>query len=192
MGMYNQEDKLFANWERRVKARGESQFVPDGVVCEEEYSKSELKIVVILKEVNNPGVSDFDLRVFLRDGAPYGAQTWNNIARWVYGIRHRKLMPAWKDFPSMSAEKRAEILQSICAINLKKSPGGSSAIYEELENAVNNDGALIKKQYEFYNPDITICGGTEYFFKKCAGHCDKEWKETSRGCGGMKDLRKNM
>ena len=144
MNIRDREDKLFANWKESVKA-GESQFVPDGVVCEEEYSKSELKIVVILKEVNNPGVSDFDLRVFLRDGAPYGAQTWNNIARWVYGIRHRKSMPAWKDFPSMSAEKRAEILQSICAINLKKSPGGSSAIYEELKNAVKKDGALIKK-----------------------------------------------
>lgn len=45
---------------------------------------SDLKLMIILKEVNDRHGGGWDLRKFLRDGAR--DQTWNNITRWVRGI----------------------------------------------------------------------------------------------------------
>ena len=56
---------------------------------------------------------------------------------------------------------RKETLKSICSMNLKKTPGGSSTKPAELKFA-KEDGNFIQKQYNLYNPDITICGGTGF------------------------------
>ena len=45
-------------------------------------------IVFILKEVNDPDGGGWDLRQFLRNNGDR-PQTWNNVARWVHGIRNR-------------------------------------------------------------------------------------------------------
>lgn len=174
------EEDVFCRWKKHEKFVRDG-FVRDGVVCEEEYEKSNPKIAFILKEVNDEGGGGWDLREFLRKGAEKGGSTWNNVARWVYGIRHRDSMPHWKDFPSMSVKCRSKILMSICAINLKKSPGGGQTNREKLQDIAKQDSALIKEQYELYNPDITICGGTEYLFKELVMHHGQNWEETSRG-----------
>ena len=183
MNMFAREEELFDDWKKQVEDRGEGQFVPDGVVCETEYSDSKPKIAFILKEVNSPEEKDFDLRKFLREGARNGAHTWNNISRWTYGIENRNSNEkmTWRCFPKMDAEKRANILNSICAINLKKTPGGRSTKYEELESFAEKYGDFIRKQYVIYEPDLTICCGTVSLFKKIVAHCNNDWRETTRG-----------
>ena len=180
MSIYEEENQLFNEWKEKRKG-----FVPDGVVSEDDYLKSNPKIVIILKEVNDPGGGSWDLRGYLRNGAEGGGPTWNNITRWVYGIQNRKKRINWmKDVESIDGECRKKVLKSICAINLKKSPGGSSADDNLLWNIAKEDKCFIKRQYGFYDPDMTVCcgKGIESLFKdEVVGHKNREWQQTSRG-----------
>ncbi|MBF4247761.1 hypothetical protein EA004_22710 [Vibrio anguillarum] len=138
-----------------------------------------MKICIVLKEVNDPDGGGWDLRKFLADGAR--AQTWNNVVRWVTGIRSPEREIPWKEFDVLSQEDRKSTLKSICAMNLKKSPGTHTADYASLNKVANEDRSFIKKQYALYDPDITICGRTGELFKDVAGFNNSEWKRTIRG-----------
>ena len=111
------EEELFKEWEKSRRL-----FVRDGVVSERDYLKSCPKIAFILKETNNPGFND--LREFLRDGGR--EESWNNVARWVHGIRNLPSECNWSCYEKIEEGFRREMLRGIVAMNLKKSPGGSS------------------------------------------------------------------
>ena len=172
--IYEAEEQLFQKWQENREG-----FVRDGVVSEEDYIVSKPKIAFILKEVNDPGGGGWDLRNFVSEGGR--PQTWNNIARWVYGIRNITSIPKWDFFENISEEFRIKTLQSICAINLKKSPGTHTTDQASLKAVANEDRVFIQKQYKLYDPDITVCGGTGDLFKWVAGHESLEWKMTTRG-----------
>ncbi len=175
MNIYEQETELFRKWKA-----GRTGFAPDGVVSEKDYLNSDPKIVFILKEVNDPGSEGWDLRDYLWKGADKGGTTWNNVARWAYGIRNRKSFQRWKNFPYVDIEFRTEELKNICAMNLKKEPGGGRTKYQELVDATKKDSKFIRKQYALYDADITICGGghTGELFKGVVREDnDKEWKK---------------
>ncbi len=172
--IYEAEEQLFQKWQENREG-----FVRDGVVSEEDYIASKPKIAFILKEVNDPGGGGWDLRNFVSEGGR--PQTWNNIARWVYGIRNITSIPKWDFFENISEEFRIKTLQSICAINLKKSPGTHTTDLASLKAVANEDREFIQKQYKLYDPDITVCGGTGDLFKWVAGHESLEWKMTNRG-----------
>jgi len=174
MSIYEEEEQLFQQWERNREG-----FVRDGIVSEEDYIASNPKIAFILKEVNDPGGGEWDLRKFISEGGR--PQTWDNIARWVYGIRNLPAIPEWDFFENIINEFRIETLKSICVINLKKSPGTHTTDHASLNAVANEDRKFIQKQYALYDPDITICGGTGDLFKWVAGHESPEWKRTSRG-----------
>ena len=136
----------------------------DGVVSEQDYLASSPSIVVILKEVNDPDSGGWDLRQFLRDGGR--PQTWDNVVRWVHGIRNRGQVDDWPNqYEEISEWFRVEILRSICAINLKKSPGTHTAEMASLARIANEDAVRIQEQYAIYDPDLTICGGTGELFR---------------------------
>ena len=59
-------------------------FVSDGIVNEQSYMKSPIKLLFLLKEVN--GGSDWDLCEYVANGGR--KQTWSNIARWTEGIHN--------------------------------------------------------------------------------------------------------
>ena len=174
MNIYRTEEQLFTDWQRNRK-----RFVRDGVVSETDYTKSIPKIAIILKEVNDPGGGGWDLREFLSEGGR--SQTWNNVARWVHGIRNIASLPNWDFYAEITNEFRIETLKSICAINLKKSPGTHTTDHASLNVCANEDKEFIRRQYSFYDPDITICGGTGDLFKSVVGHNLHEWHTTKRG-----------
>ncbi|CAM3604465.1 hypothetical protein VA7868_03503 [Vibrio aerogenes CECT 7868] len=174
MSIHGQENALFDEW--RGSRKG---FVSDGLVSEYDYLNSDIKICIVLKEVNDPDGGGWDLRKFLADGAR--TQTWNNVVRWVTGIRSPEREIPWKEFDVVSQEDRKYSLKSICAMNLKKSPGTHTADYASLNKVAYEDRSYIKKQYALYDPDITICGGTGELFKDVAGFNNSEWKRTIRG-----------
>jgi len=174
MNIYKAEEQLFLKWQEKRKG-----FVRDGVVSEKDYIASNPKIAFILKEVNDPGGGGWDLRKFISNGGR--SQTWDNIARWVYGIRNIRSIPKWDYFENITKEFRINTLKSICVINLKKSPGTHITDHASLNAVANEDKEFIQKQYALYEPDITICGGTGDLFKKIAGHESLEWKRTTRG-----------
>lgn len=99
MSIYEAEEQLFQEWQENREG-----FVRDGVVSEEDYMASTPKIAFILKEVNDPGGGGWDLRKFVSEGGR--PQTWNNIARWVYGIRNITSIPEWNLFENISKEFR--------------------------------------------------------------------------------------
>ncbi|WP_305819710.1 hypothetical protein [Photobacterium leiognathi] len=174
MSITDKENNLFIEWKENRKG-----FVSDGLVSEQDYLNSDIKICIVLKEVNDPDGGGWDLREFLANGAR--SQTWNNIVRWVRGIRNIECDIPWKDLEHISEEERKSTLKSICAINLKKSPGTHTTDNASLNKVANEDSNYIERQFLLYNPDITICGGTGDLFKGIAGFCEFEWKRTNRG-----------
>ncbi len=174
MSIYEDEEQLFNQWQG-----SRAGFVRDGVISEPDYLESNPKIAFILKEVNDPGGGGWDLREFISDGGRW--QTWDNIARWVHGIRNRRSIPNWSFYATITNEFRIQILRSICAINLKKSPGTHITDHASLKAVAKEDKEYLQLQYAIYDPDLTICGGTGDLFKWVVGHASKEWKTTSRG-----------
>jgi len=180
MSIRDRENELFEKW-----SANRQRFVKDGVVDEKSYLNSSAKIMLVLKEVNDPGGGNWDLREFIREGAR--SQTWDNITRWIYGIRNINKDIEWKEVQEISEERRKEYLKSICAINLKKSPGGHTTNNNVLSQVANKDKVFLNEQFSIYNsdlPDLIICCGSvvsELFHNLIEFSEKPNWKMTKRG-----------
>ena len=174
MSIHDLEEKLFQEWIGNRKG-----FVKDGVVLEKEYMSSNPKIALILKEVNDPNGGGWDLRQFLSEGGR--RQTWDVAASWVHGIRNITSISDWEFYSKITNDFRKEILKTMCVINLKKSPGTHTTDKATLKKVAIEDKDYIQRQYNIYDPDITICGGTGDLFKRVVGHDTIKWKTTKRG-----------
>ncbi|MBC8283711.1 MAG: hypothetical protein H8E32_07860 [Nitrospinae bacterium] len=172
---------------KRAYLKGEkkrTQFVSDGVVDETAYLKSKIKILFILKEVNSEE-GGWNLKKYLKEKNDR-SQTWNNITRWVIGTRKIQDSSHWeKDgLDTIDTARRKESLLSICAMNLKKSPGGHTTNERYLITAAKNDREYINKQYSIYQPDLTICCKTivnNLFHELINFDKPIKWETTSRG-----------
>lgn len=146
------EEELFDRWRGRRKP-----FISDGLVDPKKYVASNPKIVFVLKEVNDPGgKEEWDLRSFLRKGGR--GRTWNNVVRWALGMQNFTCR-SWRQYKSISAAQRKEVLTSIGVINVKKTPGGASSKSEEIKSIARNDSDLLEEQIELYKPNYLICCG---------------------------------
>lgn len=65
-------------------------------------------------------------------------------------------------------------------MNLKKSPGGSTADPKALKKVATEDAPYIREQFAIYDPDITVCGGTGGLFHDRV-HPGMDWRQTKRG-----------
>jgi len=173
--MMEQQEELFAEWKR-----GREYFVSDGVVCESEYVKSPIKLLFLLKEVN--GGKEWNLCQYLENGGR--AQTWDNVARWIEGIFRINEDICWSELDSgkeSNTSRRKKYLKSICAVNVKKAPGGSTSDMDEIKSTGIRDAEYLKKQISIYKPEIIICCGTENVYSKAIADGKLQWKRTSRG-----------
>lgn len=177
MSIAEQEKLLSAEW-----AKQREKFFCDGVICEQAYLQSDPKIVIVLKEPNAHDDDSGDIRDWVR-AVDALDPTWDNIARWVDGIRKRRSTMDWREFETVTPESKTATLKNVCAMNLKKSAGGSSADWEELNEAATTDAKFIKRQYELYKPDLTICCGAsvDNLFKTAVQHNHTDWQRTTRG-----------
>ena len=143
MSIRETEERLFEKWQRNREG-----FVRDGVVSETDYLLSHPKIVFVLKEVNDLKGGGWDLRKFVstEGGRP---QTWDNITRWVHGIRHLESMPDWDFYSKITNDFRIETLKSICAFNLKKIPGTNTTNYASLKTVADEDKDYSKRSRGF-------------------------------------------
>jgi hypothetical protein len=177
MTVAQKEQELFNRWRQ-----SRLEFVPDGIVDEELYLASSPKILFVMKEVNSEGNSDWDLRDFIRDGAR--PQTWDNVTRWVIGIRRLPEDIQWQELKDITEEQRREQLKSICVMNLKKSPGSHTTNKNELAEAALKDKDFLNEQFYLYNPDLVICGGDvtcDRFQESVQLKYDEKWTITKRG-----------
>ncbi|MBL4898760.1 MAG: hypothetical protein JKX76_03815 [Colwellia sp.] len=174
MSICAQEDKLFNEWRNhRV------QLVTDGVVSEKDYLDSKYKICFVLKEVNDPDGGGWDLREYLANESR--TQTWSNVSRWVYGISNIERDVPWSEYKKVDLAFRSEQLKKICAFNLKKSPGTHTTDNISFNETIKADKIFIQKQYELYDPEITICCGTGTPFRNTLEFNEHTTKETHHG-----------
>ncbi len=177
MSISNAEEQLFARW-RESRA----DLVPDGVVNEQAYLRSDPKVLFVLKEVNDRHGSLRDLRDFLKRGGK--GPTWNPIARWITGIRRLPERTPLQDVEKKIGETfRIQALQSIAAMNLKKSPGGGSTEYPRLEAAATEDADLLAEQFLLYDADLVICCGdsVDKLVDKFRLDEGRAWQSTTSG-----------
>lgn len=175
MSISQSEENIFAEW--RSKRPG---FVSDGVVDEAAYLLSSRKLLFVLKEVNDPEGGGWDLRKILREEPR--SQTWDNITRWVEGIRRISEDIAWQEFKDVDLARRCKALRSIATVNLKKSPGGHTTDHAELAKIAEEDKLYLNRQFALYTPDIIICCGTSDTFHWLVPICKQpQWQSTHRG-----------
>lgn len=176
MSITEKENALFNEW-----AENRSGFVQDGVVDKKVYLESNPKLLFVMKDVNDPQGEMRDLKCFLREGTL--PTTWNNVTRWVHGIRYLGRDIDWSSIEEISKGKRKEILNSICVMNLKKSPGGGKTNIHELYKIAEEDKEPLNKQFKLYDPDLIICCGsvtTDVFVSKIELKNNLKWETTSR------------
>jgi hypothetical protein len=175
MSIRTAEDELFSHW-----SLDRPGFVQDGVVSEEDYLQSSLKLLFVLKEVNDSNGGGWDLRDFVREGGR--RQTWDNITRWVDGIRRLKEEIPWTEHAEVDEEKRCRVLKSIAVVNLKKSPGGHTTDSAALVKIATEDKDFLNRQLALYDPDVIICCGTSLLLHQLTSFCEKpKWRCTYRG-----------
>lgn len=171
MSISLQEELIFSKW--RICC---PQFVSDGVIEENCYIVSQPRILFIFKEASLSN-GNLDLREVLRSG--FRSETWDNITRWVEGIRNISEDISWFKLVSMTVERRREVLRTIAVMNLQKSlliedPKKNSLINKEYWN----------QQFSLYEADIIVCCGTDV---KHVVHRlvnilrNPKWQVTSRG-----------
>lgn len=166
------EDDLFRRW-RQVRP----SLVRDGIVDEEAYVESNLRVVLVLKEANSEH-GGWDLRKKL--AASPNWQTWSTVTRWVRGLRQLDRSLPWSEIAATpSVAERAEALRSICVVNLKKEAGGSQSNHDAIARFAREDASFLAEQFELCDPDVVICGGVGDLVNQVMRL--GPWARTSRG-----------
>lgn len=156
MAIHDAENKIFEQWQSRYN----ESIVPDGVVNELAYNGSNIKLLLLLKEVNDPDGGTWDLRSFLHNGGR--PKTWAPVARWLKGIFALPRKLSFEETDDISADARKDLLRSIICMNLKKYGGGASTKIKELKAVAEANRDLINRQFGLYNNvDYVICCGPD-------------------------------
>ena len=176
------ENELFNRWKAN-----HTDFIPDGVVDENIWNKSERKILFLLREVNDCP-NGFDERDYLKfyfdpEHKYMRSPTIDNLILWAYGIQNIPNSISWAD-----VEKRAyasNVLESVALVNIKKASGGGTVDWDNFEKYFNSESNrnFIREQLQIYTPDIVVCGGTAYYLS-CLfpdEFAENNWKTTFRG-----------
>jgi hypothetical protein len=169
------ETALFEEW-RSVSPN----MVTDGVVNPTSYCKQPNRVLLILKEVNSPGAGGWDLREYLRTGGR--EHTWNNVTRWLAAINNLPGATDWNEIIKITEEDRRAALSGLAAMNLKKVPGGHTAVPEQVANAAKDNTERLRRQFDLYQPHLTICCGVgDLAYGVLFGSSGPGWQQTTRG-----------
>jgi hypothetical protein len=143
----------------------------DGIINIEKYIESPIKILWILKEIND--TDGYNQREVFNDlveqvqntkslsnsNRKYWWPTMDPIIYISFQILNGFLK--WEDVDYIQDNyKMVEVLQQISYINIKKAPGGAVSNSDELNDAYNLGKEIIHKQIELINPDVIIGGNT--------------------------------
>lgn len=154
----------------------------DGIVHEESYLGHRPRILFVLKEPNDLEGGGWDLRNFVETGAR--SRTWDNLARWVAGIRRLPEETAWQEVAILTADRIKSLLHSIAAMNVKKSPGGGVAERAKIISIAREDRDFLLEQFNIYAADLVVsCGSPvrELVEELLLDAAHGSWKSTSRG-----------
>jgi hypothetical protein len=135
--------------------------VIDGVIDVDCYLNSPIKVMWILKETNSSGdwsiIDNFKKHEWLTNNNRL--MSIRRVIYASYGIMHPEIKD-WKSFPWSSEEECQKALRNIAFININKLHGSSVADDNVIQDAYNKNRALLKLQFDTYNPDVVIFGNT--------------------------------
>lgn len=158
---------LFKEWQQETGLSIEGKtFSPDGIVNPEVWldDTNKTKILFVLKETNRwCDICEYVVRKRKSGKAPKW-QTWYNIVRWTYLLRHwhdQTFDEMWEKVKFIDEGKRIYNLSRVALINISKQPGGKSTDTNKLKAAfeLNN--------HEFLSREIALCGHLDYII--CCG-----------------------
>jgi hypothetical protein len=86
----------------------------------------------------------------------------------------------WNAIGDITDKQCGCLLQTIAAVNLKKTPGGHTADANDLWKFVRQNAEPLREQFEIYSADLVICCGVGEVFR---AHIRPElkWVSTTRG-----------
>ena len=178
--------KLFEQWRSEISAEC---FIRDGIVQEENFDKSAIKVLFVLKESpEEPGqgkgwcLADLMRKVARREESH--SNFGGKLALWSYSLLNG--LPHWEDVKKKweDPSKQREVLQSllqIAVMNTKKVPGGKSSEDEKLKTVLEHEGEWIKKEVQIIAPDVVVCCGVWHLWKEMLGVTDSQTLTSPNG-----------
>ncbi|WP_352338532.1 hypothetical protein [Psychrobacter sp. 16-MNA-CIBAN-0192] len=157
--------EYFEDWKNSDLHKGKL-FITDGIIDEDFWLKSEVKVLFLLKEAYDSKrvEGSWDLTKLICRKKVSG-RTLKPMAQWAYGVHN--IMKNYEIAPykgdGVDVEKA---LLSSAIINLKKSSGKSASSSTNLSAYVDEDWHLIHKQIRDIKPEIVICGNTWSLIKQ--------------------------
>lgn len=182
---YRQElQSLFAQWQQEtgLSFKGKT-FSPDGIVNPDIWfsEANKTRILFVLKETNRW----CDLCEYVVREIDVKWQTWNNVSRWSYMLRHvhdQSFEEIWQRVKHIDDGKRIHNLSRVALVNVKKRPGGKATDKEEMIEAFerHNQMYLLREIELFGHIDYIICcgKGVAHCLSQCYGGLD--WKNNHR------------
>jgi len=178
MDIRKKEDELFEKWMRKDKFRC---FIKDGCPAPEVYSKSEMKIVFVLKDANfgeeriNSNSEPHEQRDPMRN-KPH--PWWEKLRDWCVPIMNPEM--DWEQRINISIK---ESLAPFAFMQLKKSAGEGSVNNETLTDFAIRYNEKIRSQFEIYQPDFIVCCGVGKIVNTEVFSGTSERKVTPNGIG---------
>jgi len=158
----------------------EEQLVSGGLINEDIYLASKIKVVSLLKEPNDPPkdgkeIKNWSLPEDLKkniDNEHFkGRQMWKIIGTWIYAMQNQ--FGYYKDIYRNNTA--IEGLKYLGVTNLKKSGGGSSSNNMEIVKYAENLKELWTEELKIMAPDIVMCAGTYGIICRIINLPDNQW-----------------
>ena len=164
----------------------------DGIIDQEKFIKAPLKILWILKETNGKFNikktfgSDFDFAEYMKmvrcRNRKKGGKTKSNIKRTfgpVSKVSYSLLNDGESQVYCSDYRKLSKVMPYIAIMNVKQTPGKSSAKYNELVEASRKSMVELVDRIRNINPDVVIFGSTLNLMKnglmlnQCRSDCSE-------------------
>lgn len=178
---------------RQVKMGECMKEYTDGIIDPEKFSKSPLKILWVLKETNGKFNivktfgSDFDFDAYMKmvrqRNREKGLKTRSNIKR-TFGPVAKVSYSILNDVGSQEYcsdyRKLSKVMPHIAIMNVKQTPGKSSAVQNQLVEASRKSMGELLERIRNINPDVVIFGSTLNLMKtglmlsQCRSDCSEK------------------
>lgn len=137
-------------------------FVGGGVIDESTFDSCEVKILMLLKEVNDIEQKDnWSLVQLIHDQIEnlHFYPVWKRVGEWSFGLQQG--FPAYQKIVGSSKEANiTKGLFNIATTNLKKSGGSGESNHEVIKKDAEDYKDLWTQEIQIIKPDVVICGGT--------------------------------
>lgn len=153
----------------------DGQVIPGGVMNEEDYLSSNIKMMMLMKEVNdseqkyNWTLPELLTRIYNRnnDKAPF-YRTWKNVSRWAICAQTPQI-----SFEEISEANLYEGLKLFATTNLKKSCGTGQSDYNDIFEHARMNRVEWTSEIEILDPELIVCAGTFDIVKEIMGMQDQ-------------------